>query len=68
MYKNTVFNEEQLSNLHLHDLRHTSASLLLAENVDIETVNRLLGHANASITLDVYGHAMPEKDEVATKL
>jgi len=45
MYKNTVFNEEKLSDLHLHDLRLTSSSLLMAENVDIETVSKRLGHA-----------------------
>lgn len=52
--------------IRLHDLRHTSATLLLGNNVDIETVSRRLGHSRASITLDVYGHAMKSKDRSAS--
>ena len=39
-----------------HDLRHTNASLLLNQGKPVITVSRRLGHAKASITLDVYGH------------
>ena len=39
MYSASVQEEDQLPYIRLHDLRHTSASLLLAENVDIETVS-----------------------------
>lgn len=52
--------------IRLHDLRHTSATLLLSNGVDIETVSHRLGHARASITLDVYGHAMKSKDRSAS--
>ena len=53
----------------LHDLRHTNATLLIAEGVDIKTVSERLGHANASITLDIYTHALKEKDiEASNKL
>ncbi|MBR3344886.1 MAG: tyrosine-type recombinase/integrase, partial [Solobacterium sp.] len=48
------------------DLRHTSATLLLAEGVDIETVSRRIGHSRASVTLDIYGHAMKHKDTEAS--
>ena len=58
--------EMKLPMIRLHDLRHTSATLLLGNNVDIETVSRRLGHAKASITLDVYGHAMKSKDKTAS--
>lgn len=58
--------EDKLPNIRLHDLRHTSATLLLSENVDIETVSHRLGHSKASITLDVYGHWMKETDEKAS--
>ena len=57
---------DRLPNIRLHDLRHTSATLLLSENVDIETVSHRLGHSKASITLDVYGHWMKETDEKAS--
>jgi integrase len=42
----------------LHDARHTAASQLLAAGVDVRTVSGLLGHANPSITLNVYSHAI----------
>ena len=58
--------EDKLPNIRLHDLRHTSATLLLSENVDIETVSHRLGHSKASVTLDVYGHWLKETDEKAS--
>ena len=48
--------------LRFHELRHTQATYLLAAGVDVKTVQARLGHANASITLNFYAHAMPEKD------
>ncbi len=39
-----------------HDLRHTFASLLVAQGADIVFVSRQMGHANPSITLSVYAH------------
>jgi integrase len=41
-----------------HDLRHASASLLLADGVDVKTVQARLGHSAAAITMDVYAHAL----------
>lgn len=58
--------EDKLPLIHLHDLRHTSATLLLANKVDIETVSHRLGHSKPSITLDVYGHWMKETDRTAS--
>lgn len=56
---------EKLPDIRLHDLRHTGATLLLGNNADIETVSHRLGHAKASVTLDIYGHALPKNDEAA---
>jgi integrase len=39
-----------------HDLRHTAGTLMLRRGVPIEVVSKLLGHANISITLNVYRH------------
>lgn len=39
-----------------HDLRHTYASMRIADGVDIMTLSRDLGHANPSFTLNRYGH------------
>lgn len=58
--------EDQLPNIRLHDLRHTSATLLISQNVDIETIAHRLGHSKASVTLDIYGHPLKEMDEKAS--
>lgn len=58
--------EDKLPLIHLHDLRHTQATLLLANGVDVETVSHRLGHSKPSITLDVYGHWMKETDKTAS--
>ena len=60
--------EQKLPNIRLHDLRHTSATLLLSEGADIETVSHRLGHSKASVTLDVYGHALETKDKSASEI
>lgn len=53
----------------LHSLRHTNASLMIAEGVDICTVSKRLGHSNTSTTLNIYTHAMSSRDiEAAEKL
>jgi integrase len=45
--------------IRFHNLRHTSASILLNQGVPVITVSRRLGHAKVSITLDIYGHLIP---------
>jgi integrase len=45
--------------IRFHDLRHTAASLMLNNGVDVLVASQRLGHAKPSITLDVYGHLMP---------
>lgn len=57
---------EALPLIKLHDLRHTSASLLISEGTDIATVSKRLGHSEISTTLNVYTHAIAEKDEQAS--
>ena len=55
--------------LNVHSLRHTNASLLIAQGVDVRTVASLLGHAQASTTLDIYAHAFDKnKREAQEKL
>lgn len=44
------------------------AALLLASGVDVKTVQKRLGHARASITLDTYAHVLPENDKKAANL
>lgn len=54
--------------LKFHELRHTQATQLFANGVDVKTVQTRLGHSNASLTLNWYAHAIPENDEKAAKL
>jgi integrase len=46
-----------------HDLRHYFASLLIASDADVKTVQARLRHASAKTTLDTYGHIWPDRDE-----
>lgn len=58
-----------LTRLRFHDLRHTSATLMLNNGVDVLVASKRLGHAKPSITLDVYGHLLSSaQDEVADKM
>ena len=45
-----------LPKIRLHDLRHTCASILLSDGMELKDVQEWLGHANISMTADVYGH------------
>ncbi len=54
--------------LKFHELRHTQASQLLANGVDVKTVQTRLGHSNASLTLNWYAHALPENDRKAADM
>lgn len=47
--------------LRLHDLRHTAASLAIAAGADVKVVQRMLGHASATMTLDLYGHLLDRR-------
>lgn len=49
-------------------LSHTQATQLLANGVDLKTVQTRMGHANASITLNLYAHSVPENDVRAAEL
>jgi integrase len=50
---------------HFHELRHFSVTTLLAAGVDIRTVAERHGHAQATMTLNRYAHALPERDRAA---
>ena len=44
----------------MHDLRHTAASVWLGAGADPKVVQRILGHATASMTMDLYGHLIDQ--------
>jgi integrase len=49
--------------LRVYDLRHTCASLLIADGASIKAVQAQLGHKSATMTLDLYGHLFPDETE-----
>ena len=61
IYHNFMKEKSGLRYLRMHKIRHTYASLAISNNTDIKTVQEILGHASASITLNVYSHAYNEK-------
>jgi integrase len=53
----------------LHDLRHTAASLAVSSGANVKAVQRMLGHASAAMTLDVYADLFDDDlDAVAVAL
>jgi integrase len=53
----------------LHDLRHTTATLMLTQGIHPKVVSEMLGHTTIGITLDIYSHVLPEMQrEAATAL
>lgn len=59
----------QLPKVRFHDLRHTAATLLLAQGVHPRLVMEILGHSSISLTMNTYSHVLPTmQDEVAAKI
>jgi integrase len=56
-----------LPKIRFHDLRHTAATLLLAEGIHPKIVSEMLGHTQVGITLDLYSHVTPAMHESATR-
>ncbi|MBQ9001474.1 MAG: tyrosine-type recombinase/integrase, partial [Eggerthellaceae bacterium] len=53
--------------LRFHELRHSQATLLLANGTDLKTVQDRMGYANGAITLNWYAHSVPENDAKAAQ-
>lgn len=56
-----------LPNLHFHSLRHTAATLMLYNGVDVRTVQEVLGHEDIQTTLGIYTHVMEDMKKDAQK-
>lgn len=55
----------ELPAVRFHDLRHTAATLMLAESVPLVTVSKVLGHSTPAITAAIYAHALDEQKSSA---
>lgn len=58
-----------LRHVRLHDLRHTTATLLRADGVDLRVIMQILGHSALAVTSDTYSHvALDEQREALRRL
>lgn len=57
-----------LPKIRFHDLRHTSATLMLQQGVHPKIVQERLGHSSISLTLDTYSHVVPHLQSEAAQL
>lgn len=63
----SFINKTDLPKIHLHSLRHTNATLMIAGGEDIRTVSRRLGHAQVTTTVNIYTHAIQSADAKASE-
>lgn len=54
--------------IRLHDLRHTNATLLLADRVPIKEVSERLGHSDIAMTLRIYAHVIPGEEQAVASI
>lgn len=63
----TLLARAGLPPIRLHDLRHTAASLLLAQHVPARVVMEILGHSQIALTMNTYSHVAPEVSREAAE-
>ena len=64
----TLLKQAELPLIRFHDLRHTFATHALAGGVDAKTLSGILGHTNASFTLDTYTHVTTDMQRNASAI
>lgn len=57
-----------IDKIRFHDLRHTYASLLLANGAPMKYVQHQLGHSSITMTMDLYTHLLPEVNDKCVNL
>lgn len=57
-----------LPHITIHEFRHTHASLLCNEGINIQEIARRLGHSNVQITWQTYSHLYPREEERAVSI
>ena len=64
--KNTQFSKAAgLPHIRIHDFRHSHASLLVNEGINIQEIARRLGHSDIKMTWNTYSHLYPREEERA---
>ena len=54
--------------IRIHDFRHSHASLLANEGINIQEIARRLGHSDIKMTWNTYSHLYPREEERAIKI
>jgi len=57
---NPVLRKAGIDTIRWHDLRHTYCSILIEQNLPVKYIQRQLGHSSIQVSMDRYGHLMPE--------
>jgi integrase len=61
-----ICRDANIGKWHPHELRHSAASLMLAQGVKLQVVSEVLGHSSIRMTADVYGHVLaPDRQAAA---
>lgn len=68
IYLNRFAEKYNLPHIHAHKFRHSQASILINQGMDIVTVSKRLGHSNTSTTGDIYAHILKKADEKASSV
>ena len=63
-----ALNRAGIDRIRFHDLRHTYASLLLANGAPMKYVQHQLGHSSITMTMDLYTHLLPEVNDKCVNL
>lgn len=64
----TIRHKDILRRIRFHDLRHSSATFLLSEGVNMKVIQKRLGHKNIKTTLNLYSHVSEKDDEKVSEL
>jgi integrase len=69
LYNLTVEESERIpETITLHGCRHYYGSVLIANGVPVSTVSRLMGHANVSVTMEIYLHDVKPTEETRSQI
>ena len=64
----TALKDAGLRRIRFHDLRHTTASILINQGAPPKSIQRQLRHASIETTFDIYGHLFPETNSAAIEI
>ena len=60
--------QQNVRKIRFHDLRHTAASLMIENGVEVKSVSEILGHSSVAVTLDIYTHISKPQQVTALEI